>query len=166
MSDIGSWWHLARRFVEVWRAKALTPNQRREVERLLHTAGERRIFFAQSNADQQHGLAAARYASPPLQRAALLHDVGKQAANLGVWGRVMASVMAKLHIPVRGRFRIYLDHGPIGATMLEAERAEPIVVAYARHHHDRRPAFVPQAEWIALIEADRKARPDMGSAIR
>jgi putative nucleotidyltransferase with HDIG domain len=166
VSRLGGWWHLARRFLEVLLAKPLTDAQRAEVRALLRSDGEAALFFTQPAADQQHGLAAARYAPPTLRRAALLHDVGKQASGMGVWGRSLASVAAKFHIPVRGRLARYLEHGPIGADMLEREGGEPIVVEYARHHHGQRPPGVLLEDWVLLVEADRKARPNNVPPIR
>lgn len=166
MIGLGGWRHLARRFFEVLGARPLTETQRNEVGSLLRSDEEAALFFAQPSADQQHGLAVARYAPPPLRRAALLHDVGKQASRLGVWGRVLASAAAMLHIPVRGRFVRYLEHGPIGAGMLERVGAEHLVVEYARHHHARRPASISDEDWMLLIDADRKARPNTGLPIR
>ena len=147
-------------------AGPLTETQRKEVGLLLRSDAEAALFFSQPPADQQHALAAARHAPLPLRRAALLHDVGKQSSKLGVWGRVLASGAAKLRIPVRGRFAQYLDHGPIGAGMLERLGAERVVVDYARHHHTRQPDSISDEDWAALADADRKARPNTGSPIR
>jgi putative nucleotidyltransferase with HDIG domain len=147
-------------------AGPLTETQRNEVMLLLRSDAEAALFFSQPPADQQHALATARHAPLPLRRAALLHDIGKQSSTLGVWGRVLASAAAKLHIPVRGRFARYLAHGPIGADMLERVGAEDVVVEYARHHHTRRPDSISGEDWAALTDADRKARPNTGSPIR
>jgi len=166
VSGLGGWWHLARRFFEALVAKPLTDAQREEVRSLLRSDGEATLFFAQPSADQQHGLAAARRAPAALRRAALLHDVGKQASGLGVWGRSLASAGAKFHIPVKGRLARYLDHGPIGAELLEREGVERLVVDYARYHHSRRPASVPLEDWALLVEADRKARLNSVPPIR
>lgn len=163
---IGSWWHLARRFLEVLMARPLPGDLRTEASALLRPGEEERLFFDQPAADQRHGLAAARLVTGELRRAALLHDVGKQRAGLGVWGRSVASALAKLHVPVRGRLATYLDHGPLGAEMLEALGAELLVVEFARHHHHARPSTIGASDWDKLLRADRKARTLPPMAIR
>lgn len=57
--------------------------------------------------------------------AALLHDCGKLAAGLGIWGRVAATVIG----PRTHRFRIYADHERLGAVMLESAGSDPVTVA-------------------------------------
>lgn len=166
MSGLGGWLHLARRFFEVLFAQPLTPSEQEEVRSLCRAEEESALFFSQPSADQQHGLAAARHAPVPLRRAALFHDVGKQVSGLGVFGRSLASAAAKLHIRVGGRYARYLQHGPIGAGLLEEAGLEDIVVDYARHHHADRPQSIPDRDWVALIDADRKARPNSAPPIR
>ena len=118
------------------------------------------MFFEQAGYDQRHGLDAARYMArhqpfrADLTRAALLHDVGKRHANLGPIGRTLASVMAKLGGRGRGKWRQYLQHGPVGGAELESLGAEPIVVAFAVHHHGERPGAIAQADWDLLQAAD------------
>ena len=125
--------HLTRRFFEVSRAGALRPEEQAEVAALLRD-GEPALFWSQPAADQRHGLDAARYVASTsghrkeVARAALLHDVGKRHASLGVVGRSLASGMALLHLPVPARLAAYLDHGAVGAAELEACGAEPEVV--------------------------------------
>ena len=158
--------HLTRRFFEVSRARALRPEEQAEVAAVLRD-GEAALFWSQPAADQRHGLDAARHvASTPrhrmeVVRAALLHDVGKRHAGLGVVGRTFASGMALLRLPVPARFAAYLDHGAVGAAELEACGAEPEVVAYARDHHAERPALLTPEEWGLLAEADGE-RPGRG----
>jgi hypothetical protein len=119
------------------------------------------MFDAQPVIDQRHGLdamqAVRRVVSDrrDLERTALLHDVGKRHSGLGVVGRVAATLVAKLRLPATGRFRLYLDHGPIAAGELQVAGAEPIVVEFARDHHGRRPPTIPAAEWAMLQHADR-----------
>ncbi len=165
---LGSWLHLAKRFLEVLTARPLDDGLREEAELLLQSEGERALFFGQPHADQRHGIAAARLVEGRggLRRAALLHDVGKQRSGLGVWGRSLASVLAKLHLPVAGRFRTYLEHGPIGALMLEEVGAEALVVAFARHHHGPQPPAFADDDWQVLQRADRKAQTLFSMAIR
>lgn len=128
---------------------------------LLRPGPESEAFAAQPTADQRHGLTAAEtvaVAQPDrrdLQRAALLHDIGKRHSRLGAFGRVWAT----LRLPAPGRWgrrtRLYRDHGPIGATELESWGAEQIVVDYARHHHHARPDHIADSDWDLLERADR-----------
>ncbi len=158
--------HLAGRFFEVLSARPLSPREQGEVEALLRP-GERDLFWEQPVADQRHGLEAARrvLAVRPgdrsLARAALLHDVGKRHAGLGIIGRSLASglELVGLRPPVEA-WRRYLDHGALGAADLEAVGAEPIVVSFARHHHGGRPESVGPEDWAVLGSADldQKAR--------
>ena len=155
----GTWRHLAARFFSVLGAGPLTDDERRRVAALLRPA-EVAPFLAQQDMDQRHALEAATRVADlfpdrtDLQRAALLHDIGKRHARLGVLGRVIASVAAKLGLGVRGRFRAYLEHGPAAAAELTELGAEPVVVAFARHHHDGRPDGIAASDWQVLTEAD------------
>jgi putative nucleotidyltransferase with HDIG domain len=159
--ELGSWSHLAGRFLAVATAGPLTPEELRDVEVWLDSEGESGIFWEQSVADQRHGLEAARMvaAARPdrrdLIRAALLHDVGKRQSNLGVIGRSLASLCAKLRLPVRGSWRRYLNHGVLGARELASLGSGTLVVEFARHHHGRRPATIPVDDWEVLQRADR-----------
>jgi hypothetical protein len=118
------------------------------------------MFWEQANADQRHGLECARAAAArapersDLARAALLHDLGKRRAGLGVLGRCAASALRHFRLPTPGRLGSYLAHGPAGAADLESAGAEALVVAYARYHHRARPAAVPAPDWDVLIAAD------------
>ncbi len=151
--------HLAARFFDVLRARPLTPDEQRRVSDLLHHS-ETPLFWAQPLPDQRHGLAAAdrigssRPERTDLQRAALLHDVAKRHARLGVLGRVAASLTEILHLPARGRIAAYLDHGPLGAQELAAAGSERLIVEFTRAHHGARPESIPAEEWDLLIEAD------------
>lgn len=158
------WVHLTARFFDVASARSpLTPAEQAEVEHWLRPA-ETALFFDQMPADQRHGLSAARWVEarapgrPDLVRAALVHDVAKRHARMGVIARVLASLCLELGIPVKGRYAVYRDHPEIGARELEELGAEPIVVSFARHHHGPAPAGFPIEEWTLLREAD-KVRP-------
>lgn len=161
LMELGTWGHLIGRFFEVVRAGALTEDERREVAMWLDNEGERAIYFEQSVADQRHGLESARMivAARPdrrdLVRAGLLHDTGKRHSNLGVFGRSLASLLAKLRLPVRGSWRRYLDHGPLGAEDLARLGAESLVTEFARHHHRRRPSVISVDDWELLQRVDR-----------
>ena len=103
--------------------------------------GEEPLFWGQQPLDQRHALACAevvaagRPGREDLIRAALLHDVGKRHAHLGIVGRVVASVLSIVRLPAPGRLRSYLDHGSLGASDLETAGSEGIVVGFARGHH-------------------------------
>ncbi len=159
--ELGSWSHLVGRFFEVASAARLEGDERREVEFWLDRESEAAIFWAQPDADQRHGLEAARTIAVgqpgrrDLIRAALLHDVGKRHSDLGLIGRSLASMAAKLRLPVRGSWARYLAHGALGAEELARLGSETLVVEFARHHHQRRPTTIPAEDWDILVSADR-----------
>lgn len=154
----GDWRHLGRRFFSALAADPLDESEKASLSALLAPA-EMRLFVDQPRIDQRHGLdsmmfAADRTGDRDVLRAATLHDIGKRHAGLGVPGRVLASICLKLGIPVRGRFRIYRDHGPIGAAELKSIGSPQIAIEYARHHHGQRPDGVPEQMWSLLSKAD------------
>lgn len=154
----GSWFHLSSRFFESLTARDLNDSELTVLGDVL-SEPEFLLFMDQSALDRRHGFDAAHFtleagASKEVARAAALHDVAKRHARLGLIGRVLASVLIKLGLPVRGRFRAYRDHGPIGATELSAVGAPSLAVTYARFHHDARPSDVDGATWSLLQAAD------------
>jgi hypothetical protein len=115
------------------------------------------------------GLADTEYAGQARWLAvALLHDVGKLDAGLGVFGRTIATVLGA----VAGRVRVdrwtsatgfrlrtatYLRHDERGAARIRAAggREEAARWALAHHHRDRWPASgVPAPVAEALAAAD------------
>jgi len=161
MTAPGRPFHLVRRFFGTLRSRRPSPADQLWVGPVLsHDLA--RLFWAQPAADQAHGVSAARRAAEAapgrddLVRAALLHDVGKRHARLGVIGRSLASTMAILRVPTRGRYAAYLDHGERGAADLEAAGADPLTVAFARHHHGTRPDDIDPVDWALLVRADEE----------
>ncbi len=160
----GSPVHLTRRFFDVVLARPLTPTERAGVEAWL-SPGESELFFAQSHPDQRHGYSAAAsvlagdQVDPSLVRAAMLHDVGKRHARLGVLGRVLASLLILARIPLSGRFATYRDHGAVGAAEMERLGVEPLVAIFARHHHGDRPDSIDPEAWEVLWQADHTPKP-------
>ncbi len=84
--------------------------------------------------------------------AALLHDVGKGEARLGIYGRVVATLcglfadeaLARAWASRSGitrRIGLYLQYTELGAESLELVGSDPLVVAWSREHHD------PPEEW-------------------
>ena len=150
--------------MEVIFSRRLTPAEQAEVARYLVSPVERAIFWDQPSADQQHGLAAARsvVAAYPdrmdMVRAALLHDIGKRHSRLGPVGRTWAVVCGAMGCPSE-RAVAYLDHGKLGSDELAGVDAEPLVVAYALHHHGTCPDGVSPEDWTVLQTADRAVLP-------
>ena len=127
------------------------------------------LFWEQPLMDQRHGIDAARFVlarSPGARQeaaAALLHDVGKRHARLGVAGRVVATLLAIVRLPAPGRLGVYLDHARLGADDLEAAGAPGLLVAYTRFQDAARPSTVDPATWALLKEADgERHRVDAG----
>jgi len=156
--------HLVARFFDVATARRLRPAEQAEAAAWLRGRDEHLMFWGQPAADQRHGLGAARYVATrsggrdDLMRAALLHDVGKRVARLGLVGRSLASLARMGGRSGRGRVELYLQHGRLGADELEAAGAEPLVVYFARHHHGERPEQITEGDWELLRQADRVRR--------
>lgn len=156
----GTWAHLAGRYWETVSSRPLDGTERRWVEARL-SPPERAAFGRQPVADQRHGYRSARAVEKVLGsdlsavRAALLHDIGKRHAGLGLMGRVFASVAIRLGIPLWERARIYRDHGPIGSRELSDWGAEPLVSDFARSHHGSRPAGIEPEVWRVLRRSDK-----------
>jgi len=127
---------------------------------------ESALFYEQPRADQRHGyeaalsIVAAGIRDTRVIGAALLHDIGKRHASLGVVGRSIASVLIAIKAPLPPRIEMYRDHGSIAAEELEAIGSAVLVIEFARHHHHSRPTGMDLASWAALTIADEppKAR--------
>ena len=170
--------HLAGRFFGAlsWRAPA--PDDLAWVTSLL-TADELAVWSRQPAHDRRHSVAVARGVEaalagtehaddPRWMEAALLHDVGKVDARLGVLGRVGATLagaaaghdMADAWSQRRGitrRVGLYLRHPEIGADRIrrcggseEAARWAAVHQTPARHAE----AGLPAAVVAALAAAD------------
>jgi hypothetical protein len=163
--------HLFRRFV-----RALWPGPPRSsdtawVESLL-TPPELALWQRLPNHDQRYTIRVGRHVQRTLSgttyeddrwpAVALLHDVGKLDAGLGVAGRTLATVAGTVRPRTRashGRFGRYLRHDEIGEQMLRAagSRDEAAVWAGSHHHPERwgsTVAIVPLPVAEALAAAD------------
>lgn len=148
--------HLVRRFLGFLTAKPLSPGEQSFVARSL-TPDLQRLFYTQRFEDQRHAVIVATRVDdrPHLVEAALMHDIGKSTTGLGAFGRSFATLWARTSLPVWGEWRTYLEHGPIGADLLERAGASALTVAFARYHPDEPPRDFSPQEWYRLEEADR-----------
>ena len=88
-----------------------------------------------------------------------MHDTGKRHARLGPVGRSWTVLRCSIGLSPTPRMASYLDHGRLAANELAEAGAEPLVVAYARHHHGRRPDGIPAEDWELLVSVDRAFFP-------
>lgn len=138
--------------------------------------GELTLWRTMSGADRRHAVGVAHRveralgheATRAVLAAALLHDVGKVESGLGTYGRVIATLSAKVAGPdmattwrrQRGFARkvgLYLQHDRLGGDLLELAGSDPVTVAWAREHHQ------PDTEWTVarpLAEALKAADDD------
>ena len=126
------------------------------------------VWQQMSAVDRRHAAGVARRveralghdATRPVLAAALLHDCGKSVAGLGTYGRVVATLSAKVagreHAAAwretRGFTRkvgLYLEHPELGADLLGMAGSAPITVAWAREHH------LPEEEWTVPLPVGR-----------
>ena len=149
--------HLTRRFFGALWPGAPRPADVEWVHTVLNEA-ELTQFRRQPNHDQRHAIGVARdverrlvgtpYAGDPRwPEAALLHDIGKLDAHLGVYGRVVATVagyaaghhMAEAWSAKRGftrRVGLYLRHAELGADRIRLAQGSEAAARWAAAHHD------------------------------
>lgn len=152
-------------------SRRLTASEQAAVEGWLtpETAG---IFFSQDDPDQRHGyhsalsVIASGVKDHDVVMAALLHDVGKRHARLGLVGRSVASVLILTGLPLPERARIYRDHGIMAARELAPLGVPSLVIDFALHHHGTRPSTVPSNVWNVLVAADQAPKPWSGLSSR
>jgi len=139
------------------------------------TSAEQRLFDRMPVVDRAHSIGVARGVVAHLDRigttpddpdalwvlaAALTHDVGKSAAGLGTYGRVVATLseavggasMARVWAARRGMTRkvgLYLQYPELGAELLAVAGSDERVVAWAAQHHE------PESSWTVPVEAGR-----------
>ncbi len=133
------------------------------IEQLLPDEVE--VWNQMSNADRRHAAGVARRveramgteATRPILAAALLHDCGKTVAGLGTYGRVIATLSAKLAgrdqaaawSETQGftrRVGLYLEHPRLGADLLGMAGSAPLTVAWTAEHH------LPPEDWTVPRE--------------
>ncbi len=170
---MGGFAHLAKRFVgSVLPGGPPTTEAAWAQGQLL--AEEAELWRSMSGPDRRHAVGVARRveralgveATRPVLAAALLHDVGKVSSGLGTYGRVIATLSAKVAGPEmaatwrrqRGFARkvgLYLHHDRLGGDLLELAGSDPLTVAWAREHHHPAAAWtLPRPLADALKAAD------------
>lgn len=146
--------------------------------------GEFALWAAQPRYDRRHTLRVARRVDRLLAErddrhdwvaAALLHDVGKIQADLGVVGRSVATVVGGVvgkqrmagwagwhdESRIRGRFGRYAAHGEIGGGMVRAAGGREAAARWAEVHHlvggqdSVKPSDLPVEAVTALKLSDR-----------
>jgi hypothetical protein len=183
---MSSWSHLAGRFFGALRPGRPGPADVEWVRGVLEPP-ELVLWERLPAHDQRHTIEVARKVESRLAggphagdarwpAAALLHDVGKLASGLGVFGRVVATLagMAGARgsgVPgddkrlsaweefrgFRRRISQYLRHGEIGADMIRMVGGREEVAAWAFAHHDRSrldTGMFPAPVVAALVESD------------
>jgi len=173
---MASWSHLAQRFFGAlrpgrpdpadvdWVRSVLEPPELALWERLPAHDLRHTVEVARQVESRLAGTAHAGDTRWPA--AALLHDVGKLASGLSVYGRVVATLVG-----MAGRWRLsaweerrglprrisqYLRHGEIGADMIRMAGGREEVAAWAFAHHDRSrlDMVFPASVIAALVESD------------
>lgn len=127
--------------------------------------GEVEIWRRMSRADRRHAVGVARRvavalgheARRPVVAAALLHDCGKTVSGLGTYGRVIATLSAKVAgreqamawSETQGftrRVGLYLEHPRLGADLLGLAGSAPFTVAWTAEHH------LPGDQWSVPVD--------------
>ena len=159
--------HLVKRFFTSLRPGGpATPDD--EWARGHLTYAERGLWDRMSNPDRRHAAGVARRveralgneATDPVLAAALLHDVGKTVSGLRTYGRVVATLSAKVAgremaeawTQTRGftrRVGLYLEHPRLGGDLLAMAESDPLTEAWTREHH------LPESEWTVPIDVGR-----------
>jgi hypothetical protein len=147
--------HLVNRFFGFLTATPPSPRDQLFVSESL-TPTLRRLFYAQRIEDQRHAITVASRVKdrPHLIEAALMHDIGKTTIGLGAFGRAFATLWDLTYLPIWGEWLRYINHGPIGADLLEEHNATASVVAFARYHPGGPPSGFDTNDWYALEDAD------------
>jgi len=120
------------------------------------------LFDAMDDRDRNHSIRVARTVARqtgdrPVVAAALLHDVGKSRAQLGLVGRIAATMVGVLgrrswtrrfamQDGYCGRISTYLEYPALGRDMLIDAGSDPLVSSWAAQHHD------PPERWSVPID--------------
>jgi hypothetical protein len=147
--------HLVKRFFGFLTATPLSPRDQLFVSRSL-TPSLLHLFYTQRVEDQRHAITVATRVQGRrhLVEAALMHDIGKTTIGLGAFGRAAATLWGLTYLPIWGQWFRYINHGPIGAGLLEANNASAWAVSFARYHPGEPPSGFDARDWYSLERAD------------
>lgn len=159
--------HLVKRFFTSLRPGGPSADDEAWARTHLSQA-ECQVWERMGNPDRRHAAGVARRveralgheATDPVLAAALLHDAGKAVAELRTYGRVVATLSAKVAgrdmaeawTQTRGftrRVGLYLEHPRLGGDLLALAGSDPLTEAWAREHH------LPESEWTVPLEIGR-----------
>jgi hypothetical protein len=160
--------HLVRRVVSTLFRRRTPPDDAAWARDQLSDA-ERRLFDRMTPVDQAHSVRVARRVevsagdqdgAEVVVVAALLHDVGKGEARLGIYGRVVATLcdvfaddqLAQAWSQRSGitrRIGLYLRYPKLGAESLQLAGSSPLVVAWSAEHHE------PEETWTVPLDFGR-----------
>jgi len=170
--------HLTRRFFGALRPGGPSPADDRWAAQVL-TGPEYALWAKMPDHDRRHSIAVARRVDATLAgtdqagddqwlAAALLHDVGKLDAGLGVFARVGATIAGTVAgrddarrwsagRGVRRRVGLYLRHDELGATRIRTVGGRETAARWAGAHHQPDPTAasgLPAPVADALRDAD------------
>ena len=148
-------------------------NDAKEEKYLLSLLNDREttLYYAQPLIDRIHSVRCATNVKGELQNeydhdlvvAAALHDVGKAEANLGIFGRVLATIL-DLILPLqilvewsrregmRKKLYLYSFHSERSAELLEEAGSSDLTITWARHHHDKSSDVPLPSEVFSLLK--------------
>ena len=165
---MGGTWHLTRRFFGSLRPGGPPESDRAWVEGAVR--GRVRPWARQYGPDRRHTVQVANEVehrlgsdARPVLAAALLHDIGKIDADLGTWGRVVAT-LAQGRWPDTARLdgkRGFAGGSgaictiPRSGPICSLQRKCPLTVAWAKEHHTPAEAWtIDPAIGRVLFEVD------------
>ncbi len=130
------------------------------------------LWARMSGPDRRHAAAVARRveralgveATRPVLAAALLHDLGKTESALRTYGRVVATLSAKLAGPeaatiwrqqrgIARKVGLYMHHDRLGGDLLEMAGSDPLTVTWAREHHQDESSWTLAPHITAALKA-------------
>ncbi|MFN0090154.1 MAG: hypothetical protein ACKVWR_07800 [Acidimicrobiales bacterium] len=149
--------HLARRFGAGLVRRPPAPRDEAWARDRLREA-ELALWVRLGPADRRHAIAVARAVDGPdapawVAPAALLHDVGKLDAGLGVLGRTLAAMAERAGRRPGGRIGRHLGYPAAGAALLAEAGALPEVQAWAAEHHLPAASWTLDPTWAARLAA-------------